>query len=114
MWKLAKWGWISSQIPLTCLVVPSLRIAHNPSIREENFNFSWYLAKIFEDKVEVLQHQFFSARPEIDLSDLLNSSYPVEITDDKPIIENKIRLALAKMPSGKTLRRSGITSNFLK
>ena len=64
--------------------------------------------------MKVLQHQFFPTKLKIDLLNLPTFSYPDELAENEPIIEKEIRQALAKILSGKALRRSGITSDFLK
>src|SRR6266480_7434611 len=62
----------------------------------------------------MLQHQFFSARPEVDLSDLPTFSYSDKLAENESITEKEIRQTLAKMPSDKASERSEITSDFLK
>jgi hypothetical protein len=43
--------------------------------QSEDFNSDWNLASDFTSKVEVLQHQFFPARLEMDLTDLAINVY---------------------------------------
>jgi len=120
MWKLVKWGRTASIFPPSRPIVPPLRIGGRPctgweqETLEANPNLSWYHAEDFASKVEILQHQFFPARPEADLSDMATATYPRETEDNNPITEEEVRQVIAKLRSGKAPGRTGVTNDFIK
>ena len=87
MWKLAKWEYTSSLILLTYSVISSLKISKTNSY---NFNLNWNLIKDFENKVKMLQQQFFLKRSETNLFNFNIIIYLQKIKNNKLISEKKI------------------------
>ena len=111
MWKLAKWEHTSSLTSLTHSVVSSLKISKT---NLHDFNLNWNLIKDFEDKVKVLQQQFFSERSETDLFNLNTTIYSQKIENNKLISEKKIQQVIIKLCLNKISEKTNIINNFLK
>lgn len=77
-------------------------------------NLSWNLVTIFENKINILQHQFFLTQSEVNLSDLSITTYSKKVTNDSFITEKKIRQVLIKISLKKTSEKFDIINNFFK
>ena len=111
MWKLVKWDCTFSLILLTHFVVFSLKILRTDSF---DFNQNWYLVNDFENKVKVLQQQFFSEKSEADLADLNTTVYLQKIENNKLISKKKIWHVMTKLYLSKASERTDIINDFLK
>ena len=83
-------------------------------ISKTDSNQSWYLVENFEDKIKILQQQFFSKRSEANLSDLNTMIYLQKIENNKFISEKKMQQVMTKLCSDKFSERIDIINNFFK
>ena len=68
----------------------------------------------FTSKMQILCHQFFFDKSEMNFSDMTTVIYSHDISDNKLISEAEVQQALVKILSEKASERTEITVNFLK